>query len=281
MVRKMRTAYSTIYESSALAVLHTWTFKGAHGNTFSVNHGSTDTWLFRKFMAGLEKRMGRLVLQNSGLSVELLLALLTAMEVEYERATLDYTHKRKLIMCGSAFMVLFSAALQRGEVLLGEALELLRRIAEGKHHLNHPHILFPLMGWFKGETGEHNLIFYLANVSNSRIPNRRWLERLVRLLRLEGRHREAGPAFCDPEGFVLSSSALNNELHHVLSNLQMSRPDLITHDIMVTKAYNVYRSFRQGATMQAWEAKVLKDIIEVNNRWSKVEKWWNTQNVYG
>ena len=75
-------------------------------------------------MVGLEKRMGRLVLQNSGLSVELLLALLTAMEVEYGSSTVDYACKRKLIMCRSAFVVLFSAALQGGEVVLGKALEL-------------------------------------------------------------------------------------------------------------------------------------------------------------
>ena len=128
------------------------------------------------------------------------------------------------------------------------------------------------MGWFKGDTGERNLIFCLANVSNSGIPNRRWLERLVRLLRLEGRHREAGPVFCDSEGFVLNSSTLNKELHQMLSNLQMSRPDLIANDIMVTETYNVYRSFRRGATTRAWETKVPKDIIEGNNRWSKVER---------
>ena len=34
----------------------------------------------------------------------------------------------------------------------------------------------------------------------------------------------------------------------------------------------MYRSFRRGATMQAGEAKVPRDIIEVNNRWSKVER---------
>ena len=33
-VRKIRTAYATIYESSAVANRHTSTFKGAHGNTF-------------------------------------------------------------------------------------------------------------------------------------------------------------------------------------------------------------------------------------------------------
>ena len=110
-MQNIRTAYSTVYESSALAGLHTGTFKGAHGNTFLVNHGSTDTQLFRKFMVGLEKRMGCLVIQNSGLSVESLLALLMAMEVEYKSAAVDYTRKRELIMCGSAFVVLFSAAL--------------------------------------------------------------------------------------------------------------------------------------------------------------------------
>ena len=112
-------------------------------------------------------------------------------------------------------------------------------------------MLFPLMGQFKGERGESNLIFCLVNVSNSGILNRKWLERLARLLRMEGRHYKAGPTFCDLEGFMLSSLALNNELHQVLSNLQMVRPDLIGNNVVVTNVYNVFQSFRQGATTQA------------------------------
>ena len=271
-VRKIRTAYVTIYESSAAAGRHMSMFKGVHCNTFAVNQGSTDTYLFRKFMVGLEKRMGRLVIQNVGISVEVLLAMLEDMEVEYGQAATISERKRELIICGSAFVVLFSAALQGGEVLLGEASELVRRIMEGKHHANHPHVVFPMMGRFKGKTGERNLIFCLANSSNSGIHNRRWLERLARLLMLESRHKEAGPAFCDQEGFVVSSNFLNGELHKNLSNLQASRPDLIPQDIVITKAYNVYRSFRRSATTRAREAKVPKDIIELNNRWSKVER---------
>ena len=89
---------------------------------------------------------------------------------------------------------------------------------------------------------------------------------------MESRHKEAGPAFCDRDGFVISSSFLNKELHRSLSNLQGSRPDLIPRDVVVTEVYNVYRSFRRGATTRAREAKVPKDIIELNNRWSKVER---------
>ena len=124
-VRKIRTAYSTVYESSAAAALHTSTFKGAHGNTFAINQGSTDTRLFRKFMIGLEKRMDRMVIQNAGVSVELLLAMLDDMEEEYAKRDTAVGRKRELIICGSVFVVLFSAALRGGEVLLGEASELI------------------------------------------------------------------------------------------------------------------------------------------------------------
>ena len=163
--------------------------------------------------------MGCLMVPNSGISVELLLAILARMEIEYRSEVLIQGRKRELIVCGAAFVVLFSVTLRGGEVLLGKASELVRRIGEGKHHLTHPHVIFPMMGRFKGETGERNLIFCLANQSNSGIPNRLWLERLARLLRVEGKHKEADPAFCDVEGFVISSNVLNKGLHQVLANL--------------------------------------------------------------
>ena len=89
---------------------------------------------------------------------------------------------------------------------------------------------------------------------------------------MEGRHKEAGPAFCDTDGFVIGSRFLNKELHQNLSNVQVNRPDLIPHNIVVMEAYNVYHSFKCGATTRAREAKVPKDIIEINNRWNKVER---------
>ena len=48
-------------------------FKGDYGTTFALNSGGTDTRLFRKFIAGLERRMGRFVRQNSGIAVDVLL----------------------------------------------------------------------------------------------------------------------------------------------------------------------------------------------------------------
>ena len=60
-----------------------------------------------------------------------------------------------------------------------EALEWSQKILGGKMYAKHPHIVAPLMGRFKGETGERNLLLCMVNVTASGIPVRKWLERLV------------------------------------------------------------------------------------------------------
>ena len=62
-------------------------------------------------MTGLEKRMGRMVNQNAGISMELLLAMLENMGEEDSKHDIAAGRKRELIICVTAFVVLFSAAL--------------------------------------------------------------------------------------------------------------------------------------------------------------------------
>ena len=49
---------------------------------------------------------------------------------------------------------------------------------------------------------------------------------------------------------------------------------LIPSDIEVDERFNVYRSFRRGATTRAKEQGVAEPTIEMNNRW---RKWQNKQ----
>ena len=69
--------------------------------------------------------------------------------------------KHHLIVIGGAFVVLVGGALQ--EVLLLEALELFKRRLDGKNCKELPHMVAPLMGRFKNETGERNMILALAS----------------------------------------------------------------------------------------------------------------------
>ena len=110
------------------------------------------------------------------------------------------------------------------------------------------------------------------NESASGIPSCLWLERLAHLVIAENRHHMAGPTFCGRDGFVINSSWLNKELHHILSKLQETRVDHVPRGLVVTEVFNVYRLFCTGATTRAREANVPNDVTETNNRWSKIER---------
>ena len=60
--------------------------------------------------------------------------------------------KRDLVVVGGAFVVLVGGAL-RGEVLLLEASEIVKRRLDGKTHVDHPHVVAPLMGRKKYDLG--------------------------------------------------------------------------------------------------------------------------------
>ena len=271
-VRKIRSCYTNAFDSSPFAVLDPFSFKGDFGKTYHFSKSPLNSILFRKFMMGLEKRMGRLVFQDLALSVELLLELLAAYEVELESPEVPWNRRRSIVMSGAAFVVLFAGALRGGEVLLLEASELCKRIGDGKNHRIGPHVLVPLMGRFKGENGERNVLLALCNVSsNGKIPIRKWIERLVAVLMHEGKHRDVGPALCNQDGYVMHQSELNKELWEMLRRIQISRPDLCAPDLEIENKYKVFRSFRRGATTRAKEFKVGEDVINMNNRWRKVQ----------
>ena len=187
------------------------------------------------------------------------------------RSDLGQEEKRARIICGAAFTVLWAGALRGGEVLLMEASELVTRRKDGLNDKN-GHVVVPLMGRFKGETGERNMLIVLANVSRSGLNIRKWVDRLSALLVWEEKAAEVGPAICDNDGTVYSSSFLNENLHSVLEIIQHNQSGLIPLDIDVVEKYSTYRSFRRGATTHAQEQQVPISIIEMNNRWRKVER---------
>mmetsp|Transcript_40846 Transcript_40846/g.46061 ORF Transcript_40846/g.46061 Transcript_40846/m.46061 type:complete len:85 (-) Transcript_40846:36-290(-) len=67
----------------------------------------------------------------------------------------------------------------------------------------------------------------LASVTRSDIRIRLWLERLVRLLRVES--KTCCPAFCDEEGYQLSAVDLEAVTHPILRKLQCDtfQPDVV------------------------------------------------------
>jgi hypothetical protein len=127
-----------------------------------------------------------------------------------------------------------------------------------------------MMGRFKGETGERNVLRVLVARTKSGINVEAWISRLINLLlETEGQFHKGtpGPAFCDDKGSVLSYGVVNGWFHEEMIKVQQSHSELIPIDLEVSEAYNLFRSLRRGATSRATALKYDETVINLNNRW--------------
>lgn len=171
-------------------------------------------------------------------------------------------------MCGFAYVVLIIPLLV-GEVLLTEATSLCSMISKDRMDGNHKdaHVMVPLMGCFKWETGERIVLLLMTLVTKMGIAIWQWMEQLVYILVKQGLSvGKPGLALCDKDGFMLSSTYLNNEMHDMLENIQIESSDLLPVDVKIHEIYEIYRTYRRGVTIQAHELNYLQNIIDFNNQ---------------
>ena len=270
-IRKIRTGYLNAYEAGPARCLNNSVFKSNKGQMFAMIGGATQSKLFSMFLMGCEKRMGRVVKQDLGISFEMIQGLLRLYEGDLSEEGIREERKRMIIVAGSCFVILWAGALRGNEMFMLEAGEFVKRRDDGRLLEKNGHCVIPLMGRFKNETGERNLLMVLANKTRSGLRIRHWVDKLSELLKSEGRGLEPGPAVCNPDGYCMESWRLNEELHSVLERLRDESPLIIPSDIVISESFNIRRSFRRGATTRAKEQGVNETTIELNNRWRKVQ----------
>ena len=110
-IRKLRSAYANVFQSSPQVVHWNLLLKGPKGNSFALTNAPTDSLVFRMFMMGCEKRMGRLVIQELVFTVEMVKAMLGLWDQELESANVNGKRKRDIVIIGGALVVLAGGAL--------------------------------------------------------------------------------------------------------------------------------------------------------------------------
>ncbi len=269
-IRKFRSAGTNEYESG-LAAAYDLMLIGDGGRVFRLTSLPTQSRLFAKFMRGCEKRMGRLVKQNKALDVRILHKMLYAYELELSSKKTSAARKRFVKMASAYFVISFVGALRGGEGLMLEATSLVSYNEEGRLDET-PYVLAPLLGRFKGETGERNVLLPFAAVTKSGIQVRVIIDRIVSIAIKEGRATGAlSPALCHEGGTSISRTELNNEFISALERIQDEHHYLIAKNIDVAGTYNIYRSLRRGATSRATVVGLGTPDIEKNNRWRKFQ----------
>ena len=123
--------------------------------------------------------------------------------------------------------------------------------------------MVPLLGRFKGETGERYHLTPLAVVTKSGIQVKFWVKLLMAMHVNMGRDR--GCAFCNKIGDCMASKEMQHIILYYLQKVKDERPDLIPDEVYVYEAYGISRSFRRGATTHATNQRVNQRDIDVAN----------------
>ena len=156
----MRSAYLNIWHSSK-HTLTTSVMARDLKKMFENSCPSYSLW-FERFVQGMHKRMGDESHQDQAITLEVIHRLIEDLEKDYrDNAEID---KREHIANLTIFVLAVFMATRRGEELFKLNLGETRKFfLESTVNTKQLHIVLPLRGRFKGETGES---FYFVTVTS-------------------------------------------------------------------------------------------------------------------
>ena len=271
-VRKLRSASSNVFAATSQAAAAVFSMKTSAGAVQRVYAGGTQAVLMERFMSGLKARMPHVTKRNKPITSVMVNYILDELELEFVDRATGPERRRIVLMTAAYIAVTFGYSLRGNEGLWVDAQRLIDNINVGKNDPRASHVIICLLGRFKGEEGDRMHVFPLASVTRTGIRIRLWLERLVRLLRVEDKTN--CPAFCDDEGFQLTTSDLEAVMHPILMKLQNDEafPDVVLAGMVVDVEYRMARSLRRGSESEALDQGMPASTVRMVNRWGSYER---------
>ena len=270
--RKVRSAISNVYSATAQGNSGRLTFKSIAGMVVHLHDDSLQSVFMERFIKGMKTRMPVSSWRNLPLTGKVVKRILDKIEFKWALPFTDSKEKRRLVMAAAYIATTYTYSLRGNEGFWVDGDSLCKHINLGRHARPIPHMVVTLIGFFKTELGERMHTFSLANVTKSGIRVRVWLERVVKILREE--RKKDCPAFCDEDGYIVTSSQIEEVFHPIIEELQGSEglSDDLPDGVDIDTFYRCARSFRRGAATTALVHKVKRESIEFVNRWRSFER---------
>ena len=217
---------------------------------------------FERFIRGMHNRMGDDIRPDKGVDIKLLHHMLNTLE-ECLNNTGEATGKKRIIHLGCYLSATFSAGL-RGNELFNLNLKGLLEHDQEASELGH--VILPLLGRFKGETGLNYHLIPIAGKTKTGIKNRYWMDALVKITRETGESN--GWAFKREDGTKMKQADLQNDFYALMDEVQ-DTTQLIDRRVDIREEYGLSRCLRRGSNTHAHNMGVSASQIELNNRWRK------------
>jgi hypothetical protein len=264
--RKIRSAYSNVYHASRL--MKEVTVMAFETNKMYETSCPTYGYWFERFILGCHKRMGDIVVSDYALSKEIYLELMTQLEEDWQDGYTD-AERDKIALFANLLDFGYLCGLRGEEIMKADISGFLKYLDIGAQDLKTPHVIVPLIGRLKGETGERYHMMVMARVTLSGVMAGRWADRLGRCL--VRKRRRNGFLFVDTKGNQAKIGIHDDEFTERLTRIKMLKPHLFEPGLNIVEAYSLRRSLRRGSTSEATNRGVPRELIEMNNRWRKFE----------
>jgi hypothetical protein len=267
-VHKLRAGYSNVFMALVLGQDSLRLMGGGDKAKQHLCNCPTNTLWFERFSKGCLCHMGQIVQQDRAVSLELMHALCSLLDDEWEGV--GSTKQRAQVAALGAYSVIaFCGSFRGNEVFTVDLHGLIkygkdRLIAAGKEY-----VMIPLLGRFKNEVGDQYHLTPLIATTRSGLNIRLWVNHLIEVRQAAQQLR--GPAFADAKSGRVHVDWFERELLERFQSIQSRRPDLIPSDVQVLEEYGLSRSFRRGATSEARARGTGKEDIDLTNRWRTFE----------
>lgn len=264
-IRKLRAAYSNIFMASKEGTKSLRTFGGDKAK-HTLTNSPTQSIFFERFSLGCVRRMGQEVRQDWAIPLPTMHALMEALELDWRGAT-SVAERERVAFLGAYALIAFCGSFRGNEVFLADLYGTRKYLASTD--LKGDYVIIPLLGRFKGETGERYHLTPLASVTKSGLMVKQWVSRAASVNEIAGRVR--GPLFGDGQGGIIKPKVIELALMDKLQMIKETQPGLIPSDLDVYEDFGISRSFRRGATSTARVRGVEDKHVDLINRWRVFE----------
>jgi len=268
-MRKLRSCYTNVYHASK-HVSKLVTMAKDIRKTAVTDSPTYGLW-FERFMYGCHKRMGEILKQDMGMSIDAMHAYCDIGEEAFNDASSPDEKLREALLTLYG-IVSFCGGLRGEEVPLTDLFGLIKHLDEGRED-DIPHVIIPLLGRFKGERGEKYHLLPLSAITKSGLNPRRWVDRVANgyihfqisrgpVWRKSGSSRAS---IIDWEGPVLDR----------IKEIQNRYPHIVSPDLDIYDEYGLSRSFRRGSNTHVRNMLGSGNgqlVVDFNNRWRKFER---------
>eukprot|EP00980_Cylindrotheca_fusiformis_P021721 scaffold8546_cov73-Cylindrotheca_fusiformis.AAC.4 len=218
---------------------------------------------------GCKARMGQDVRPNQALKTELWIEILEACR-EKARVSHSVEEGDGWILAGAYLAFAYVLSLRGPEGFMFE----ISLLAEHRE-LGHGLVWLPIVGKVKGADSVNTYFLRSVPITSSGINVEHWRDLLLAVHQRAGRVH--GPAFCDPQGFLLPTRRMNQYLWEVLEDLFSSNmtsdlfPKAIESVEDIQSLIEVDQSPRRSSDSRATAKHVAREDKDVVNRWSQRE----------